>query len=180
MYERDVWIRRDGGIAVTISIIPVTEANLDMVLPLIAAYQTFYHATPDTERNRAHFGALATTPALGAQWVATTHIGQAVGFVTAYRTLSSVSAAKRCLLNDLYVNPDQRGKGIGRHHEAKGIALRCRLIGQCVGHRRRVIDVGDGRINLNRGAIDGVVVWCECEGGQRTACIDQGQTGGGE
>ena len=98
----------------TISIIPVTEANLDIVLPLIAAYQTFYHATPDTERNRAHFGALATTPALGAQWVATTHMGQAVGFVTAYRTLSSVSAAKRCLLNDLYVNPEQRGKGIGR------------------------------------------------------------------
>ena len=114
MYEPDVWNRRDGGFAVTISIIPVTEANLDMVLPLIAAYQTFYHATPDTERNRAHFGALATTPALGAQWVATTHMGQAVGFVTAYRTLSSVSAAKRCLLNDLYVNPEQRGKGIGR------------------------------------------------------------------
>ena len=114
MYERDVWIRRDGGIAVTISIIPVTEANLDMVLPLIAAYQTFYQATPDTERNRAHFGALAKTPALGAQWVATTHMGQAVGFVTAYRTLSSVSAVKRCLLNDLYVNPEQRGKGIGR------------------------------------------------------------------
>ncbi len=98
----------------TISIIPVTEANLDMVLHLIAAYQTFYHVTPDTERNRAHFGALATTPALGAQWVATTHIGQAVGFVTAYRTLSSVSAAKRCLLNDLYVTPDQRGTGVGR------------------------------------------------------------------
>ena len=114
MYECDVWIRRDGGIAVTVSIIPVTMANLEMVLPLIADYQTFYHATPDTERNRAHFGALVTTPALGAQWMATTHTGQAIGFVTAYRTLSSVSAAKRCLLNDLYVAPDQRGAGVGR------------------------------------------------------------------
>jgi GNAT superfamily N-acetyltransferase len=28
--------------------------------------------------------------------------------------LSSVSAAKRCLLNDLYVAPDQRGTGVGR------------------------------------------------------------------
>ena len=98
----------------TVSIIPVTMANLDMVLPLIADYQTFYHATPDTERNRAHFGALATTPAIGAQWMATTHTGKAIGFVTAYRTLSSVSAAKRCLLNDLYVAPDQRGAGVGR------------------------------------------------------------------
>ena len=98
----------------TVSIIPVTMANLEIVLPLIAAYQTFYHATPDTERNRAHFGALVTTPALGAQWMATTHTGQAIGFVTAYRTLSSVSAAKRCLLNDLYVAPDQRGAGVAR------------------------------------------------------------------
>lgn len=114
MYECDVWIRRDGGIAVTVSIIPVTIANLEMVLPLIADYQTFYHATPDIERNRAHFGALATTPAIGAQWMATTHTGKVIGFVTAYRTLSSVSAAKRCLLNDLYVAPDQRGTGVGR------------------------------------------------------------------
>lgn len=114
MYECDVWIRRDGGIAVTVSIIPVTMANLEMVLPLIADYQTFYHATPDTERNRAHFGALATTPAIGAQWMAMTHTGKVIGFVTAYRTLSSVSAAKRCLLNDLYVAPDQRGTGVGR------------------------------------------------------------------
>lgn len=98
----------------TVSIIPVTMANLEMVLPLIADYQTFYHATPDTERNRAHFGALVTTPAIGAQWMAMTHTGQAIGFVTAYRTLSSVSAAKRCLLNDLYVAPDQRGAGVGR------------------------------------------------------------------
>jgi GNAT superfamily N-acetyltransferase len=114
MYECDVWIRRDGGIAVTVSIIAVTMANLEMVLPLIADYQTFYHATPDTERNRAHFGALVTTPAIGAQWMATNHTGNAIGFVTAYRAMSSVSAAKRCLLNDLYVAPDQRGAGVGR------------------------------------------------------------------
>jgi GNAT superfamily N-acetyltransferase len=37
-----------------------------------------------------------------------------MGFVTAYRVLSSVSAVEKCLLNDLYVVPDMRGQGLGR------------------------------------------------------------------
>ena len=97
----------------TVNIQAVTTANLEVVLPLIAAYQQFYGATPDTDRNRAHFGRLITQPSLGTQWVAM-HGEQAVGFVTAYRVLSSVSAVEKCLLNDLYVDPAYRGQGIGR------------------------------------------------------------------
>ena len=97
-----------------VTIVPVTWANIDLVLPLIAEYQRFYEATPDAARNRAHFGALIDTPALGAQWVALTDDGVAVGFVTAYRVLSSVSAVGQCLLNDLYVAPAMRKKGLGR------------------------------------------------------------------
>lgn len=98
----------------SISIVPVTLENLELVLPLIADYQRFYQATPDTERNRKHFGRLVTTPALGAQWLALTDDGRASGFVTAYRVLSSVSAVEKCLLNDLYVMPNLRGQGLGR------------------------------------------------------------------
>lgn len=97
-----------------VTIVPVTWANIDLVLPLIAEYQRFYQATPDDARNRAHFGKLIDTSALGAQWVAMTDDGQAVGFVTAYRVLSSVSAVEKCLLNDLYVVPALRKKGLGR------------------------------------------------------------------
>jgi len=98
----------------SIEIVPVTRENFELVLPLIADYQRFYKATPDTERNRNHFGRLITTPALGAQWVALSNAGHAMGFVTAYRVLSSVSAVEKCLLNDLYVVPDMRGQGLGR------------------------------------------------------------------
>ena len=97
----------------TVVMTAVTPANLEVVLPLIAAYQQFYQATPDTERNRKHFGRLVQNPELGAQWVAMD--GEtAVGFVTAYRVLSSVSAVEKCLLNDLYVIPERRGQGLGR------------------------------------------------------------------
>jgi GNAT superfamily N-acetyltransferase len=98
----------------SIEIVPVTLENVELVLPLIADYQRFYQATPDTERNRNHFGRVITTPALGAQWVALSNTGHAMGFVTAYRVLSSVSAVEKCLLNDLYVVPDMRGQGLGR------------------------------------------------------------------
>jgi GNAT superfamily N-acetyltransferase len=37
-----------------------------------------------------------------------------VGFVTAYRVLSSTLAVERCLLNDVYVVPPLRGQGLGR------------------------------------------------------------------
>lgn len=98
----------------SIAIVPVTLANLEVVLPLIADYQRFYRVEPDETRNRIHFGRLATAPSQGAQWVALDVTGQGVGFVTAYRVLSSTLAVERCLLNDLYVVPAVRGQGIGR------------------------------------------------------------------
>lgn len=98
----------------SVTIVPVTSDNLEQVLPLIAAYQRFYKVEPNDMRNRIHFGRLATAPSQGAQWVALDDDGVAVGFVTAYRVLSSTLAVERCLLNDLYVMPGVRGRGIGR------------------------------------------------------------------
>ena len=100
--------------SVPVTIVPVTLANLEQVLPLIAEYQRFYKVEPDETRNRIHFGRLATAPSQGAQWLALDSDGTAVGFVTAYRVLSSTLAVERCLLNDLYVVPTVRGRGIGR------------------------------------------------------------------
>jgi GNAT superfamily N-acetyltransferase len=98
----------------TVTIVPVTLDNLALVLPLIADYQRFYKVEPNDERNRIHFGRLATAPSQGAQWLAVDGDGAALGFVTAYRVLSSTLALERCLLNDLYVVPTARGRGVGR------------------------------------------------------------------
>lgn len=114
----------------TVTIQTVTDANLEVVLPLIAAYQQFYGATPDTDRNRAHFGRLITQPSLGTQWVAIDG-ATAVGFVTAYRVLSSVSAVEQCLLNDLYVIPERRGQGLGRQ-----LILHCAAWAKTQGYAR--------------------------------------------
>ena len=67
------------------------EETLDLLLPLFAGDQRFYQAGPDEERNRKFLTHLLTTPALGAQYLATED-GHALGFATLYSPLSSVSA----------------------------------------------------------------------------------------
>ena len=92
---------------------PVQADSLDTLLALFADYQRFYGATPDKAQNRAFLTHLLATPALGAQFLATEeHLP--LGFSTLYYPLSSVSARPYCLLNDLYVVPEGRGRGVGQ------------------------------------------------------------------
>lgn len=92
----------------------VTAENFDEVLPLVAAYQEFYQAQPDHERNRRHFSRLLADESLGTQFLARGEDGRPLGMATVYFTLSSVRACTQCLMNDLYVVPAVRGQGIGR------------------------------------------------------------------
>jgi GNAT superfamily N-acetyltransferase len=92
----------------------VTAENIAEVLPLIAAYQEFYGAVPDAERNRRHFGQLLEDRSRGVQFLARDDDGLPLGMATIYFTLSSVRACEQCLMNDLYVVPTARGQGVGR------------------------------------------------------------------
>lgn len=92
----------------------VTPATFELVLPLIAAYQQFYGAAPDDARNRAHFGRFLAGDARGIQFVALAGNDAALGFATLYFPFSSVVAAAICLMNDLFVVPQARGRGVGR------------------------------------------------------------------
>jgi GNAT superfamily N-acetyltransferase len=103
----------------------VTEATFELVLPLIAAYQRFYEATPDEARNRAHFGRFLRDHSDGVQFLARADDGRPLGFATLYFPYSSLSAGVYCLLNDLYTVPEARGQGVGRA-----------LIGHCARHAR--------------------------------------------
>jgi GNAT superfamily N-acetyltransferase len=92
----------------------VTHATFELVLPLIAAYQRFYEATPDEARNRAHFGRFLRDQSGGVHFVARADGGRPLGFATLYFPYSSLSAGVYCLLNDLYTVPEARGQGVGR------------------------------------------------------------------
>jgi ribosomal protein S18 acetylase RimI-like enzyme len=85
-------------------IVPVTKENFEEILPLIAKYQVFYKAVPDTEHNRKFFSQFIDDHSRGVQFIACDDDNRAVGFITLYFTFSSVSASPICILNDLYVD----------------------------------------------------------------------------
>jgi GNAT superfamily N-acetyltransferase len=99
---------------------PIETGEVEELLPLIAGYQTFYSAEPDPERNRLFFSRFVHPSPEGlllGAWVE----GRLVGFATLYWFFSSTRAAESVLMNDLYVQDDVRGMGVGR--ALIGIAL---------------------------------------------------------
>ena len=92
----------------------VSKNNLDEVLPLIRAYQEFYHvADISDERNLTFFSQFGQASHQGCQFLYREE-HEVVGFATVYFSFSSTMTAKVAILNVLFVLSQYRGKGIGR------------------------------------------------------------------
>lgn len=92
----------------------VNQDTIDLVLPLIRAYQSFYQCSSiDDEANRAHFSQFGPASDKGCLFVYLDN-GCPVGFATVYFTYSSTLPGKVGVMNDLYTVEDCRGRGIGR------------------------------------------------------------------
>jgi GNAT superfamily N-acetyltransferase len=92
---------------------PIGREEIEELLPLVAGYQTFYHARPEVERNRRFFSQFIHPSNRGLLLGAWLN-DRLVGFATLYWFFSSTKAADAVLLNDLFVRDDVRGAGIGR------------------------------------------------------------------
>jgi GNAT superfamily N-acetyltransferase len=93
---------------------PITEAELEKLLPLIAAYQGFYEEGDiQTERNRAFFRRFIA-PSDDGMLLGAWDGGRLVGYACLYWHFSSTKAAETVLMNDLYVDERERGRGVGR------------------------------------------------------------------
>ncbi|MDH5231180.1 MAG: GNAT family N-acetyltransferase [Gammaproteobacteria bacterium] len=92
----------------------VTTNTIDELLPLIRQYQEFYkiHSISD-ENNRAFFSQFSESNPMGCQFLYR-HETSVVGFATVYFTFASSITAKVGVMNDLYVKPEYRAKGIGK------------------------------------------------------------------
>jgi GNAT superfamily N-acetyltransferase len=91
---------------------PVTEADLQDLLPLMRGYCDFYEVAPTDEALLAMSRALIADPGKeGLQLIARTEDGRAVGFATIFWTWTTLSASRIGVMNDLFVTPDARGSG---------------------------------------------------------------------
>jgi ribosomal protein S18 acetylase RimI-like enzyme len=106
---------------------PAREDELDELLPLMRAYCDFYESLPTDEGLLTMMRTLIAEPSQGAVFVARDG-GRAVGFATLDWKWSSLKGARIGYLEDLFVDPDTRGRGIA---EAliEICAVRCRELG---------------------------------------------------
>ena len=94
---------------------PVQEEEFETLLPMIAAYQRFYEAEHvDSDRNRFFFRRFLAPSDDGELLAARDGSGQILGYACLYWHFSSLAAAETVLMNDLFVVPDTRGRGVGR------------------------------------------------------------------
>ena len=93
---------------------PIAEDQFETLLPMIAAYQRFYEVEEiDEERNRAFFSRFLA-PSEDGVLLGAWHHGEMVGYTCLYWSFTSLVPAETVLLNDLFVDPDARGEGVGR------------------------------------------------------------------
>jgi GNAT superfamily N-acetyltransferase len=95
-------------------IAPVNADQFEQLLPLIAAYQRFYEVEEiDEDRNRTFFRRFLA-PSEDGLLLGARSDGRFLGYACLYWHFSSLSAADSVLMNDLFVEPDVRGRGAGR------------------------------------------------------------------
>jgi GNAT superfamily N-acetyltransferase len=98
----------------TLRIAPATESDVSVILSFVrklAEYEKLSHLVVATEDNiREHvFGANPVAEVLLAYWDE-----EAVGFALYFRNFSTFLGQPGIYLEDLFVDPAQRGKGIGK------------------------------------------------------------------
>jgi GNAT superfamily N-acetyltransferase len=110
-----------------VEIRPARTDDIEEMLPLIRAYCEFYETAPDDDGLRRMFETLIANADQGAVYIARDE-GSAVGFATLDWKWSSLKAAKIGYLEDLFVDPESRGKGIA-DALIEVCADRCRELG---------------------------------------------------
>ena len=91
----------------------VTESDLAALLPLVRAYCDFYGVAPSRGARRAPGRRRGAEPqGEGVPQHAPDEAGRPAGFATVYWSWDTLVAARVGVMHDLFVTPEQRGRGI--------------------------------------------------------------------
>jgi len=106
----------------------ISAKNLDEVLPLIRAYQSFYKVKEiDEQNNKLFFSQFGENSDKGCLF-AYRKEGQLIAFATVYFSYSSTITAKVAVMNDLFTIEASRGQGV-----AVALIKHCANYGQSKG-----------------------------------------------
>ena len=107
-----------------VEIRPARTGEIEEMLPLIRAYCEFYETEPDDEGLRRMFQTLIEDPSQGAVFIAR-YGGASVCFATLDWKWASLKASRLGYLEDLFVDPRARGRGVA-DALIEACAQRCR------------------------------------------------------
>jgi GNAT superfamily N-acetyltransferase len=110
-----------------VEIRPAREDEIEELLPLMRAYCDFYEASPPDDGLRTMARTLIRDPSQGALFIAREG-DRAIGFAAVDWKWSSLKGARMGYLEDLFVDPDSRGRGTA-DALIKVCADRCRELG---------------------------------------------------
>jgi GNAT superfamily N-acetyltransferase len=102
--------------AADVRVEPISTVQLGALLPMIAAYQRFYEVPQeriDEERNRAFFSRFVA-PSEDGMLLGAWRGEELLGYACLYWHFTSLVPADTVLMNDLYVDANHRGEGVGR------------------------------------------------------------------
>lgn len=123
----------------------VILTDIDQLVPLFDQYMIFYGQPSDQERYKAYLIERITNNE-ATIFLAHSDASESIGFVLSYQTFSSVSLGRVIVLNDLYVVPSERKKGV-----AKAL-IDCSIkLAKEIGALR--VDLGTAKTNNNAQAL---------------------------
>ena len=96
----------------TPTIRPATESDADAIAPLFDQYRQFYGRRPQLER--AHEFIRERLEHAESVILVAEDAGKILGFVQLFPSFTSLETERLWVLNDLYVSPEGRGRGLGR------------------------------------------------------------------
>lgn len=97
-----------------LQIIRIGSGQEDLVMTLFDQYRVFYKQTSDLALARSFLRERLDQNQSVLFLCVNSDSKEPLGFTQLYPVFSSMRASKNWILNDLYVVPEQRGKGIGR------------------------------------------------------------------
>jgi GNAT superfamily N-acetyltransferase len=115
------------SLAQGVEVRPARAEEIEELLPLMRAYCDFYESAPSDDGLRKMLSTLIAEPSQGAVFIARDG-GRAVGVANLDWKWSSLKGARIGYLEDLFVDPAARGKGIA-DALIEVCAERCRELG---------------------------------------------------
>ena len=93
---------------------PISRQQFETLVPMIAAYQAFYEAEEIGEERNREFFRRFLSPSEDGMLIGAWRGDRLVGYACLYWHFSSTRAVETVLMNDLYVEAEARGEGVGR------------------------------------------------------------------